>query len=232
MSKLNPSLKILSILWIAIISILCNSLSSHFFILIFIIILIFISNDNVYEYIKHISKLFWTIFFIFIINIFFIGLMDNLIIILRILEISLYTNIVNKCTNIREFNNGIYYLLNKFSFIPAKKIAFSLTLTISFFPNLIKKADKIYNSILSKGFNIKKSSFKTKLFILKSFIISLFYNVFKSADDISYILDLNLFDIDKKNSNYYTYKFHLNDLLFLIFSFLYTFCLLKNEVII
>ena len=138
--------------------------------------------------------------------IFKVSFYENSIMLLKIIELFIYTNILKNIINIKQFNYGIN---NLFSFlkifnINPKVISFSLTLTIQFIPTIINKCKTILKSLKSKGISIKDATFSNKLLILKSIIVPIIIQSIDVSDKMDMALECNLYDINEPSTNYET----------------------------
>lgn len=229
-----PITTIISYLFFLTISIITNTLMGHITIFIFLLIVILISNMDISILFKKISKLKYVLFFLFLFNLIFkVSFYENSIMLLKIIELFIYTNILKNIINIKQFNYGIN---NLFSFlkifnINPKVISFSLTLTIQFIPIIINKCKTILKSLKSKGISIKDATFSNKLLILKSIIVPIIIQSIDVSDKMDMALECNLYDINEPSTNYETYSFSFIDFCFILIHLCLLFILLKGRLL-
>lgn len=202
--KINPVSKIISILFFTIASILNNNIYFHLILIIILLINMFISNIPIKLYFKSLK-----IFRIFIISIFIINLIlgmdiiNNIIQLFRLLELTIFSSIVVMTTNRIAMQDAIGFILSPLTKlgINVSVLSFIVSYSIKFIPIILDLINSIIRNIEIRGMSLKNANIKNKMIIIKAIIFPLFYLSFKYADDLSDIMSVRLYDINK-NSNY------------------------------
>ena len=198
--KIHPIIKILITLFIIIASLIFNY-RKNLILILYAILLTFLTKIDIKQYLKNIYGLRYIIISILFINLLFntpifntINTIEKLIIIFMVSSILMYT------TNINEINYAINRLLQ-----PLKKLSLdidniSLTLTISikFISVIFEQFDIIFKAFKSRGYKFN-GSLKEKIYKIKNFISTLFYMILKKANDISDVLEIRNYDLNKIN---------------------------------
>ena len=198
--KIHPIIKILITLFIITASLIFNY-RKNLILILYAILLTFLTKIDIKQYLKNIYGLRYIIISILFINLLFntpnfntINTIEKLIIIFMVSSILMYT------TNINEINNEINRLLQ-----PLKKLSLdidniSLTLTISikFISVIFEQFDIIFKAFKSRGYKFN-GSLKEKIYKIKNFISTLFYMILKKANDISDVLEIRNYDLNKIN---------------------------------
>lgn len=201
-NKINSFGKLLSLILILIISIKSSNLYIHGVLLIYIFIMILLTNIGLKKYLISIRHISYLMIGIFIINVIFkVDIITNIVNVLRVIEIVLYTSIITITTSESELIYSLDLLFTplKIFKINTNKISFILTLAIRFIPNIIDQINIILKSLLSRGIDFKTN--KHKILLIKSIIIPTFNLSIKKADDLADSLELRSYDVFKKRTN-------------------------------
>lgn len=218
--KIHPIIKILITLFIITASLIFNY-RKNLILILYVILLTFLTKIDIKQYLKNIYGLRYIIISILFINLLFntpifntINTIEKLIIIFMVSSILMYT------TNINEINYAINRLLQ-----PLKKLSLdidniSLTLTISikFISVIFEQFDIIFKAFKSRGYKFN-GSLKEKIYKIKNFISTLFYMILKKANDISDVLEIRNYDLNKINKKL-AKKIKIGEYLILIMHFL------------
>lgn len=214
--KINPIIKLISLIFITIICLTNNAFENTLILLLIISIISFTKIDYKYFY-KNIFGLRYLILSILFIDIIFnIDIVIILNSILKLVAVVLYSNVFMTTTTINELLYSLNKLLKplKKIKIDINKLTIIITIAIKFIPLVTEQADNIFKSFKSRGLNFKNDKIKN----IKIFLTTLFYSLLKKADDIANILEIRNFNINgiiKLNS----YKIKYYDILFLISEF-------------
>lgn len=214
--KLNAINKLLSLFIFLVITLITISIYIHISYLLYLFLLIVISKIPLREYLKSIRYILYLLIGLFLINLIFkTPLLDNIINILKVIEIVVYTSIITMTTSETEMIKGISTLLKplKIFKINTFKLAFIFTFTIRFIPVIIDQVNIILKKLLSKGINIKRN----KILVLKSIIIPTFNLSIKKADNLSDSMEVRMYDINNNKINYIHNKWGIKDTIILLF---------------
>lgn len=212
---LNTVNKLLTIPLFILITINTKSIYYHFVYLIYLLFLIVLSKVSFKKYIKSLKYVLYLMGGIFLINIIFnTPIIDNIVNILRIIEIVIYSSIITMTTSESEMLDGISIILKplKIFKININKLSLIFTLTIRFIPIIIDQINKIIKTLLSKGINFKKNI----VLILKSIIIPTFSLSIKKADDLSESMEVRMYNINNYEKKIIYNKWNIKDLIIII----------------
>lgn len=230
-NKLNPIVKIISIIFILFLSILSNNIKAHLLIILLIINLILLSKIDYSYFLKTINNIKYFLIIIFIFNLFFTNIIDNIVNILRIIELIIYSKLITYTTKTTDINYAITYLctpLKLFKINPLF-ISMSITLTIRFIPIVINEINTIIKALKVKGIYFS-NNIKKNIIILKQIIKPIFKNSILKADKIANTIELKHFDFNKKRTNYFNHKINLKDIIFLLIFILITVVIIRGEL--
>ena len=230
--KLNPFIKILSMLFFLILTILCNHLISHFFILIFLIFLLYLSKIPFIYYQKSISNVSLFFLFLFLFNLFFTTISYNIVCILRLVEILLYSKLILFTTKTSAINNGLTTLCYPFKWLKLNPLflSMSITLTIHFIPIIATKINDTVKSLKVRGIYFSKN-IKQNIILVEKLFLPIFTSSMEKANHIAEIMEIKGFSFETVRSSYSTYKIKGKDILFLIFFLLFSFILIRGELL-
>ena len=220
--KIHPLSKIIIAL-ITILLIISNNILENLFLFLIFILIIFISKINYKLFINSILKL-----KLFLISIIIINLIFNIEILLivnnifKIILIIIDTSILMYTTSTNNLIYGISMLLKPLKKIKLNpnKIALSISFSLKFIPIILEQSSNTFESLISRGIDYKSSKLKEKIKILQLIILPIFINSIRKADNISDIMELRLYDINKTRSNYRINKWNFIDTLYLILFFM------------
>lgn len=204
-SKLNPLSKMISTLIFVIMAVLVKDIRLSIALFSFVFVLILNTKIPLRVYFKTIWSLKILILFMIIINL-VLGVDYTIIIvtILKIINIVLYTSVLTLTTSPLLLAKGIEIILsplNKLK-LPVKNMALSFTLAMRFIPTIVNEANKILKSQASRGVDFYSKDIKNKMVAVKNLLIPMFNLSLKRADDLSLIMEVRLFDLDEKRTNY------------------------------
>lgn len=151
----------------------------------FIITINIILKNKFYKIIKFNIK--FALFFIsliFVLNLFYIDIKDNLITCFRLITIANITYVLSTYFNTDRLTKGLMILLMplKLFKIDTESISISINLAINFLPILLKEITEIRYSLTSKG--VREYSLKSFYYSVKVIIPKLF----KRVNEINYSL--------------------------------------------
>jgi energy-coupling factor transport system permease protein len=211
---MNPLAKILSIFIFVILSLIVNDLMINLTISVIVLLVLGLTHVPFKTYFKTIYGIRILLLFILIINLILkVEIETTLLIITRLLSLVLYTSILTLTTPPSEIAFGLEQFLSplKILRIPVNKMALSISLALRFIPTLIDQANRILKAEASRGIDYSNSNIKGKLEAFKALIIPLFILSFKRADDLADSMEVRLYDLNKKRTNYRTNSFKFFD---------------------
>ena len=210
--NINPLCKIICILIFSLLVLICNNLLFLLILFILLIIYIVLSEVPIKLYLDNFKYVFPLITFIFIINLFTSTLYSSMISILKLVLFVLYSSVNIYTTKSVDLIYGLEKLLLplKIFGINTSRLSLTISLAIRFIPSIFKHGYKVYKSQISRGLNFN-GTLKEKCDKLMSLIIPVFNISLKKSEDISNILDMRLFDTNKKRSKYKLNEFKIID---------------------
>ena len=206
--KLNPLLKIVDLILFIVAMLLTNNLYVIGILILFLLMIILLTNVPLILYLKTIMSLKSLILFILIVNYFSnISMINTLISIIKIISVIMCSNILiytTTPTNITKGLNNLLKPLEKFG-IKVSVISLMISLALRFIPMLLETGKKIIN-------NLKLRNIDDKKYIIKALVFPLFIITLKKSDNISEVMSLKNYDINKKCK--YSLNYHYLDYLF------------------
>ena len=111
-------------------------------------------------------------------------------------------------------------------------MALSLTLAIRFIPTIIDEANKILKSQASRGIDYYNSNLKGKYVAVKAMLFPMINLTIKKADDLADAMEVRLFSINNKRTNYRINKWNMFDnYIVFVHIILFIICLIKGVVL-
>lgn len=221
--KINPLIKIISILLILMSSLFFN-LIQNILLLIVISIMIYISKVDKTTYLKNIYG--FRYFIIGILVIYILSRLNILLILNNLIKIIiniLITSLLLYTTTIKELNYGLNILLKPLKYIKINynKISVIIIITIKFIFIVFEETDKLFKAYKNRGLKFN-GNIKEKINKISMFLSTLFYLLIKKSNDISNTLIIRNCDLeklikkDKIRINYLDILFMINIVLIII----------------
>ncbi|MDD2181113.1 MAG: energy-coupling factor transporter transmembrane protein EcfT [Bacilli bacterium] len=212
--KMNPLSKVICTVIFVLLMFLTNDLFFIALITGFVILILLMSNVPIKVYFGAIKSLKILIFFIILINVIF-GINWRIIVIMlaRLILVVLYTSALTLTTPPTELTYGLEKFFTPFRLIgiPVNKMALSLSLAIRFIPTIIDQSNKIMKSQTCRGIDYSNSKVKDKLIGMKSLLLPMIIHSFKRADELATSMELRLYNINKKRTNFRMNKWSFFD---------------------
>lgn len=235
MHSLNPIIKIIGTLLFVISVFFADTLTSNlglFFIITFMTVSSKVPSSVYFKTLKSLRGL---LIALFIINIIMgVGVKETAIIVVRLIFIVIYTSMLTLTTSPTEITYGLEKVFSplKIIKIPVNKMALSLSLAIRFIPTILDQADKILKSQASRGIDYNNSKIKGKFMALNAMLYPMFILSIKRADDLADAMEVRLFSINSKRTNYRINKVKIFDILVLLLHIGIIFLAISKGVII
>jgi len=205
--RLDARAKIL-MLFVLILSIfLCDSRADYALLILFNIILMYISQIPIRMYMKSLKPMFWIVLFTFIVHLFsgvgttllkvwiftitWDGLSQGIFITIRLLLLILMASILTFTTSPLVLTDALESLLKPFKKIgvPAHEISMMMTIALRFIPTLINETDKIIKAQKSRGADFTSGNIMTRLKCVMPILIPLFVSAFRRADELALAME-------------------------------------------
>ena len=202
---MNPLSKVICTMSFVLMTLFSNTMLMNLMLFILIILMIANSHIPLKYFFKTIKSLRFLILFTIIVNMVCnIYFETTLIIISRLILLVLYTSILTLTTPPTEITYGLekFFAPLKVFRIPVNRMALAISIALRFIPTIIDEGDKILKSQACRGIDYSKSSIKNKLVAVKSLIIPMFILTIKRADELADAMEVRLFSIYKKRTNF------------------------------
>jgi energy-coupling factor transport system permease protein len=153
------------------------------------------------------------------------GLIDATFIASRLLIIILLMSYLTLTTTYIEIAEGIEILLSPLKIVkfPVSEVSLMLSISLRFIPTVLEETQKIINAQKSRGIDFKQGSLTLRAKKYLSVLIPLLNNTFTRSEELANVLELRLFNPEKKRTKMYPTTFSKIDFLF-IFVFVILIC--------
>lgn len=217
---MNPVSKVLCTILYIIMIFLCQDVRLMLLLMLLSVLMIEIAHLPKSIYLRTFRSLKFLIILMIVIY-YFIGtdLETVLNMILRLINIVLYTTILTLTTPPTEITYGLQKALSplKLVGIPINKMSLSISLALRFIPTIIDQGNKILKSQASRGIDYYASGIKGKFTAVKSMLLPMFILTIRRADTLSEAMQIRLYNINSKRTNFRINKWGFFDtFLFLI----------------
>ena len=201
--NINPLCKIICILIFTFLSLFSKNILYLIILLLFLVLIMFMSNVPLDLYINNLKFLLPMVVFIFIINLIFSNIYSTILSILKLILLILYSQVLLYTTKPNDLTYGLEEFLSplKLFNISVSSLALTISLSLRFIPTIFTEADKILKAQISRGLNFN-GNLSEKGDKIISVIFPIFNVSLKKSLDISYVLDMRLYRVDEKRSKY------------------------------
>lgn len=256
--KLDPRIKIIGLIIFMVSCFLpYGNFMNTFLILgvmaLLIIILMLISKSSFLDFLKSLKFMWFMALFLLIINLFipynsinslhvmikfsngytlyWEGLMNTLMVLIRLIMMMALTLIFTATTTPMDITYGFEFYLYPLKFIhfPVEVIAMTMSLALRFVPTLLLEANRIMNAQKSRGVDYERGFISKKIKSIITLIIPLLISCFSISDDLSLAMNARGYDPYAKRTRYRKLFFTKKDLfaVFFIIIFLSFFILIS-----
>lgn len=211
---MNPLSKIICTMSFIVMCAFANSLDWNLALMVLVILMIINSHIPVKYFFRTIKSLRFILLFTIILNMVFnIYFETTLVMLCRIILLVLYTSILTLTTPPTEITYGLerFFAPLKVFKIPVNRMALSISIALRFIPTIIDEANKILKAQASRGIDYYNSNFKGKMVAIKALIIPMFVLTMKRADQLADSMEVRLFSIYKKRTNFRQNKWGIYD---------------------
>lgn len=210
---INPLFKIISLFILTFLCLLSSNLIFLIILLLFLIFVILISNVPIKLYINNLKFILPMVLFIFIINIIFNDIYNTFLSIIKIILFILYSQVLLYTTKPNDITYALELFLSplKIFNIKVSNLALTISLALRFIPIIFTQAYKILKAQISRGLNFN-GNLNEKCDKIVSVIIPIFNLSLKRSEEISYVLDVRLYNVNKKRSKYKNWDITTDDI--------------------
>ena len=201
---LNPVIKVISILLFLCSIFITNSIFVELVFLILVLLIIFLSNISFKLYLKAVFKMkYFILMYIVISLICHVSLNEIVLIVMRFINIILYSFVLTYTTKSSDITYALECILGIFKkILPIRAIALMITLALQFIPVIIEQTNKIIKSLASRGMDYKTAKLKEKGKILMAIMIPIFNSSFKKADEIADAYEVRHYSLKDKRERF------------------------------
>lgn len=211
---MNPLSKIICTITFVLMCLFANSMLMNAMLFILVMLMIINSHIPVKYFFKTIRSLrfilLFTIIFNMLLNIYF---ETTLIMLSRLILLVLYTSILTLTTPPTEITYGLEKFLSplKVFKVPVNRMALSISIALRFIPTIIDEGNKILKSQACRGIDYNSSNIKDKFVAIKALIVPMFVLTIKRADELADAMEVRLFSIYRKRTNFRQNKWGFYD---------------------
>lgn len=202
---MNPLAKVMCTLLFVIMCLFSNTMLMNLMLFILVVLMILNSHIPLKYFFKTIKSLRFLLLFTIVFNMIFnIYFETTLIMLSRLILLVLYTSILTLTTPPNEITYGLEKILAplKIFRFPVSRMALSISIALRFIPTTIDEANKILKSQACRGIDYNASGFAGKLVAVKALIVPMFVLTMKRADELADAMEVRLFSIYKKRTNF------------------------------
>lgn len=212
--SMNPFAKICCLLIFIVSLFFCNDVRFVIILTMLAVLMMFNTHIPLSVYGKAIKSMWMLLVFVVGINFLLrISIEMNVIILLRIVLIVLYTSMLTLTTPPNEITDGLEKLMSPLKLIglPINRTALAITLALRFIPTIIDQGNKILKSQASRGIDYYNSNLQGKFMALKAMLIPMFTLTVKRADALADSMEVRLYNVNKKRVNFRQNKWGFYD---------------------
>ena len=211
----NPISKLICSLCFIICTFLIEQISVMIVFTTVLILLLFLSEISFGYYTKVVWSTRYFLFFLFLFNCLFqMPITQNVLLLLKLILVILYSTIVLYTTSIRELSDVISVLLHPLSWIriPVMMISRMIGLSISFLPIVMEQTNHILKALTVRGIDYHNGTLKQKLSIWKMILLPLFISAFRHADAVANTMEVRLYSLELRNYHMRKSSLHFFDI--------------------
>lgn len=216
---MSPISKILCTLLFIIMTILCSDPRLMLLLSMVIVLITEMARLPRRIYFKTLKSLRFVIILIIILYYFMSADLETVInMIIRIINIVLYTSVLTLTTPPTEITYGFQKVLSplKILGIRVNKLSLSLTFALRFIPTFLDQGNKILKSQASRGIDYYASRLKGKIMAIKSMIIPMYILTMRKTDLMAESMQVRLYNLNSKRTNFKKAKWGFFDTFLLL----------------
>lgn len=201
--RLDPRVKLLAMCLLLAVVFFANNIASYLVMLIFIGIIIRLSQLSIRLFVNGLKPMIFIIFFTVFLQLFFTktgsviwswgiltltseGVMNAVFIFMRFVIIIFVSTVVTLTTPPLAITDAIESLLSPLkNKLPVHELALMLSISLRFVPTLIEETDKIMDAQRARGVDFSSGSVFTRVRAIVPILIPLFISAFNRAYDLA-----------------------------------------------
>ncbi|MGE7623993.1 energy-coupling factor transporter transmembrane component T family protein [Viridibacillus sp. NPDC096237] len=230
--KLDPRSKLLFVFSFIIIVFLANNPVTYAALLVFTLLVIFVSRIKLYFLINGLKPVIILMAFTFLLHIFFTkegnllyhwkfisiyeeGLKQGIFISIRFLVLVFMTSILTLTTSPISITDGLEVLLNPFKKLklPVHELALMMSISLRFIPTLMDETDKIMKAQMARGSDLSTGPIKERVKAVVPLLVPLFVSAFKRAEDLATAMEVRGYRGGEGRTRYRQLKWDSKDIL-------------------
>lgn len=235
--RLDPRTKIIVIFCFVIIVFFANNLLSYSLLTLFVFFSVIITFIPIRFILKGLTPIWILIIFTFLLHFFLTkegpvlfeifsinihkgGIIQGLVISLRLFLLVLMTSLLTLTTTPIEITDAIENLLQplrKFKF-PVHELALMMSISLRFIPTLMQETDKISKAQASRGVDYRTGPVKERIKAIIPLLVPLFVSAFKRAEELAMAMEARGYQGGEGRTKLRELKYHMKDfVVFIIF---------------
>lgn len=230
--KLDPRSKLLFVFAFIIIVFFANNPVTYAALLVFTLLVIFVSRIKLYFLINGLKPVIILMAFTFLLHIFFTkegnllyhwkfisiyeeGLKQGIFISIRFLVLVFMTSILTLTTSPISITDGLEVLLNPFKKfkMPVHELALMMSISLRFIPTLMDETDKIMKAQMARGSDLSTGPIKERVKAVVPLLVPLFVSAFKRAEDLATAMEVRGYRGGEGRTRYRQLKWDSKDTL-------------------
>jgi energy-coupling factor transport system permease protein len=232
---MNPLAKIICTFIFIIATFISYNIIFNACLLAFILLIVMMTHIPLRIYFKTLSSIKILLIFIIVINFALkVDVTITAIMMIRLITIVLYTTVLTLTTPPTEITYGLelFFAPLRIIGIPVNKMALSISLALRFIPTIIDQGNKILKSQASRGIDYYSSNIRGKFLALKAMLLPMLILSFKRADELADSMEVRLYSINKKRTNYRLNTWGFFDTYMVLIHLIVLVAIIMKEVVI
>ncbi len=249
--RMDPRAKILlAVLYVAMVF-LCKSFVSYAVILVFLAMIILVSQVPLKNILKSIKSILFLVILTATINILFFregkvlfkfwiiiitqeGLLFSAKMALRLLFLVIGTTMVTLTTTPMHLTDGMESLMSPLKVVrfPVHDVAIIMSIALRFVPSLMEEIDKIMMAQKARGAAFDSGGLIKRARALLPILIPLFVSAFRRADELALALDARCYNATPQRTKMKVLKLGYRDLIAILLSLIFLGTIIFLKVII
>ncbi len=237
--KMDPRFKIIATFSYIISLFLAGSIAAYLPVVLFLVLIIYISKVPVNYVLRGLKPIFLIILFTVSINLFFTpgteifrfgfisisdkGLEQAFYLGMRLILLIMGTSMMTFTTSPIELTDGLESLFNPLKKIgfPAHEIAMMMTIALRFIPTLLEEMDKIMKAQMARGTDFESGSLVNRAKNMVPILVPLFISAFQRADELAMAMEARCYRGGEGRVRMKELKYHKRDAIAALFIVFY-----------
>lgn len=228
--RLDPRSKLLFVFGFICIIFLANNVFTYGLLLLFVMVLILMSNINIKFLINGLKPVLYLVVFTFLLQLFFNkegdllyswgifniyeeGLRQGIFISLRFVLLVFVTSLLTLTTTPITLTDGLESILNPLKKVkfPVHELALMMSISLRFIPTLMDETDKIMKAQMARGVDFSSGPIKERIKAIIPLLIPLFVSAFKRAEELATAMEARGYRGGEGRTKYRLLKWEFRD---------------------